>query len=34
MTLHKIELFSDDPIYYTLDGTKPGSDDILYVDPS
>ena len=28
-----IELFSDDPIYYTLDGTKPGSDDILYVEP-
>ena len=28
-----IELFSDDPIFYTLDGTKPGSDDILYIDP-
>ena len=28
-----VELFSDDPIYYTLDGTRPGSDDILYIDP-
>ena len=28
-----IELFSDDPIYYTLDGTIPGSNDIFYVDP-
>ena len=32
-SLQIIELFSDDPIYYTLDGTKPGSDDILYIDP-
>ena len=28
-----IELFSDDPIYYTLDGTTPGSNDIFYIDP-
>ena len=31
-----IELFSEDwtdPIYYTLDGTRPGSDDYVYVDP-
>ena len=28
-----IELFSEDPIFYTLDGTKPGSNDLLYIDP-
>ena len=28
-----IELFSNDPIYYTLDGTKPGSDDMFYSEP-
>ena len=29
-------MFSEDwtdPIYYTLDGTRPGSDDYVYVDP-